>query len=486
MLLLTLALLGALARRVDLSPIPFFLLAGLLLGEGGIHDVGATEEFVRAAGEIGVLLLLLMLGLEFSASEFTATLRRHTGSGLVDLALNAPLGFIAGALLGYEWEACVALAGITWISSSGIVARLLNDLNRMGNRETPVVLSVLVLEDIAMAVYLPLLVVILTGGSALTAILAVATALGLVVAVLLSTRLIGRHLGRLLGHQEDEQVLLRILGLMLVVAGVTYLIDASAAVGAFLVGLAIPGATADRARTVLRPLRDLFAAMFFLSFGLAVAPATLAPYLLPALALGAATALTKLASGAYAAARAGIGRRGQWRAGSALVARGEFSLVIAGLAVTAGYGDVGPLASAYVVLLGVAGPLLAKFADTPRTAADVMPGRSPPQSVTANRDPPLRFPGQFASPRTPSVRKARASRTSENSSDHAGPWSSQDKGTPPVGVQCPFSGSRSKARIRTWYDRRDQVRWSLLSAAPRTPSALSTGPRSGRGALAGR
>ena len=367
-LLLALALLGALARRVELSPIPFFLLAGLLLGEGGIHDVAATEEFVRAAGEIGVLLLLLMLGLEFSAAEFTATLRRHAGSGVVDLLLNAPVGFVAGLLLGYEWQACLALAGITWISSSGIVARLLSDLNRMGHRETPVVLSVLVLEDMAMAVFLPLLVVIFAGGTALAAALAVATALGLVILVLVSTRLLGRPLGRLLGHQEDEQVLLRVLGLMLVVAGVTHLVDASAAVGAFLVGLAIPGSTADRARSVLRPLRDLFAAMFFLSFGLEVAPASLAPYLVPALALGVVSSLTKVASGGYAAARAGIGRRGRLRAGSALVARGEFSLVIAGLAVTAGHDEIGPLASTYVVLLGVAGPLFARFADQAPTS----------------------------------------------------------------------------------------------------------------------
>ncbi len=376
-LLLVLALLAALARRADLSPIPFFLVAGLLLGEGGLHDVAATAEFVRVAGEIGVLLLLLMLGLEFSADEFTATLRRHTRSGVVDLALNAPTGFVAGVLLGYEWQACVALAGITWISSSGIVARLLSDLNRMGHRETPVVLSVLVLEDIAMAAYLPLLVVLLAGGGPIAAVLAVVTALGLVVVVLVSTRFVGRHLGRLLGHQEDEQVLLRILGLMLVVAGVTYLVDASAAVGAFLVGLAIPGSTADRARSVLRPLRDLFAAMFFLSFGLEVAPAALAPYLLPALALAAVSALTKLASGGYAAARAGVGRPGQWRAGSALVARGEFSLVIAGLAVAAGHDRIGPLASAYVVLLGVAGPVLAKLVDQ-RPAQGRRPTRSEP------------------------------------------------------------------------------------------------------------
>lgn len=384
-LLLALAVLGTIAQRVDLSPIPFFLLAGLMLGEGGIHDVEATAEFVGAAGEIGVLLLLLMLGLEFSAAEFTATLRRHAGAGVVDLLLNAPVGFLAGVLLGYDWQACVALAGITWISSSGIVARLLGDLNRMGHRETPVVLSVLVLEDIAMAVYLPLLVVVLAGGSAVTAGVAVAVALGLVILVLLSTRLLGHHLERLLGRHNDEQVLLRVLGLMLVVAGTTYVVDASAAVGAFLVGLAIPGATAERARTVLRPLRDLFAAMFFLSFGLAVAPATLAPYLLPALALGAVSAATKIASGGYAASRAGVGRRGQLRAGTALVARGEFSLVIAGLAVAAGHTDVGPLASAYVVLLGVAGPLLARVADqVPLSTQEVSSGAGPPSGRTAS------------------------------------------------------------------------------------------------------
>lgn len=380
LLLLALALLGALAQRIDLSPIPLFLLAGLLLGEGGVHDVAASAEFVRAAGEIGVLLLLLMLGLEFSAAEFTATMRQHAGSGVIDLLLNAPVGFVAGVVLGYEWQACLALAGITWISSSGIVARLLADLNRMGHRETPVVLSVLVLEDVAMAAYLPLLVVVLGGGTALAAGLAVTTALGLVAAILVSTRVLGRHLGRLLGHQEDEQVLLRVLGLMLVVAGVTHVVDASAAVGAFLVGLAIPGPTADRARSVLRPLRDLFAAMFFLSFGLEVAPATLTPYLLPALALGVVSTLTKLASGGYAAARAGVGRRGRLRAGSALVARGEFSLVIAGLAVAAGYDEIGPLASAYVVLLGVAGPLIARVADRSPTTHGIVHRRWVPRA----------------------------------------------------------------------------------------------------------
>jgi CPA2 family monovalent cation:H+ antiporter-2 len=219
--------------------------------------------------------------------------------------------------------------------------------------------------------------------------------LGLVGIVLVSTRLFGHHLGRLLGHEEDEQVLLRVLGLMLVIAGVTHLVDASAAVGAFLVGLAIPGPTADRARSVLRPLRDLFAAMFFLSFGLEVAPSSLTPYLLPALALGVASSLTKIVSGGYAAMRAGVGSHGRLRAGGALVARGEFSIVIAGLAASAGYDDLGPLASAYVVLLGVAGPVIARFADqVPTTWREARAGtiRAPmddSHAAATDQHPPL-------------------------------------------------------------------------------------------------
>lgn len=380
-LLLLLALLANIAGRVGLPAIPLFLLVGLLLGEGGLYDLGASAEFIGVAGEIGVLLLLLLLGLEFSAAEFTASMRRHAPSGLVDLALNAPVGFVAGLLLGYEWQACLALAGVTWISSSGIVARLLSDLRRTGFRETPAVLSVLVLEDIAMAVFLPVLVVALSGGTVLAAVLAVAAALSVVLIVLVASRHLGHHLGRILGHDDDEQVLLRVLGLMLVVAGLTYLVDASAAVGAFLVGLAIPAGTAERARDVLRPLRDLFASLFFLSFGLQTAPADLGPYLAAAFALAVVTALTKVATGSYAARRDGVGPRGRVRAGTALAARGEFSIVIAELAVTAGYHQVGPLASAYVVILGILGPLLARYSDTlarpwtavPRSASS--PGR---------------------------------------------------------------------------------------------------------------
>src|ERR687890_296146 len=247
-----LSLIGLLARRLGLSSVPFVLLSALALGEGGIAALTTSEPFIEAAAEVGVVLLLLALGLEFTAGELFASLRHHGPSGLVDLLLNAPPGFAAGLLLGLPWQGALALAGVTWISSSGIVARLLGDLGRLANRETPAVLSVLVLEDLAMALFLPLLVV---------------------------AQRHGHRLGRMLSHDDDEQVLLRLVGLTLLVAGLAQSVGVSAAVGAFLVGLALPASFADRARTILAPLRDLFAATFFVAFGLGTDPAAIVPFL---------------------------------------------------------------------------------------------------------------------------------------------------------------------------------------------------------------
>lgn len=360
-ILLALTVLGSAARRYGLSPIPLYLLTGLFLGTGGVAPVDAAAQFVETGASIGVVLLLLTLGLEFSVREFSESLRRHLPSAGVDLVLNAVPGALAGWLLGLDAVGIMAMAGITYISSSGVVARLLGDLDRLGNRETPAVLSVLVLEDFAMAVYLPVLTVLASGGTAVEALVWTAVALGaLGLAFLVSFRW-GDHVGRVLGHPEDEQLLLRILGLTLIVAAVAEHLHASAAVGAFLVGLTLTGPTADRARTVLNPLRDLFAAVFFVAIGLTVAPAELLPMLPFALGLAVLTAGTKIVAGSYAARREGAGPAGRRRAGTALIARGEFSLVIIGLAGT-GVAALSAVATPYVFILAIAGPVLTRFA----------------------------------------------------------------------------------------------------------------------------
>jgi CPA2 family monovalent cation:H+ antiporter-2 len=357
------SLLGIIARRFGFSPIPLYLLAGLFFGRGGFLPVTASGAFVTIAAEIGVLLLLLALGLQFSPEELSASLARHRPSGLVDLVLNAIPGLVVGLALRWPWPAVVALAGLTWISSSGIIAQLLGDLGRTANRETPAVLSVLVLEDLAMAVYLPVLLVVLSRGGLVQALIGVGMAVGAVTMALITATRASYRVGRVLSHTQDEQVMLRVLGVTLLVAAATQSLGASAAVGAFLVGIAIPGELAERARAILGPQRDLFAAIFFVSFGLATDPRQLLPILLPAGLLALLSIVTKVATGWYAAARDRVAPRGRLRAGFTLVPRGEFSVVIAGIAVAGGYPEVGLLATAYVLILAVAGPVLAKYSD---------------------------------------------------------------------------------------------------------------------------
>jgi CPA2 family monovalent cation:H+ antiporter-2 len=139
----------------------------------------------------------------------------------------------------------------------------------------------------------------------------------------------------------------------------------SAAVGAFMLGIAISGATAHNATRILEPLRDLFAAIFFVAFGLNTDPTSIPPVLGWALVLAVITAVTKMVTGIWAAKRAGIARPGRLRAGAALIARGEFSIVIAGLAVASGAvtDELAALATAYVLLMAVIGPLAARYVE---------------------------------------------------------------------------------------------------------------------------
>lgn len=363
LVLVALGLIGGLARRIGVSAVPLYLLAGLALGEGGLVGLDASSGFLKVGAELGLVLLLLTLGLEFSADEFASVLRRHVPSGIVDFFLNAAPGAIAGWLVLESWIGALVMAGVTWVSSSGIVARVVHDLGRLANRETPAVLGVLVLEDVVMAAYLPLVAVLVAGGSIGTALVAVAISVSAVLAVLLASRHYGERISRRLTDTSDELVLLRVLGITLVVAGITTMLDASAAVGAFVVGLALTGQAAQRSRALLSPLRDLFAAVFFVSFGLSVDPSSLSPVLAVACVLAAVTLVTKVMTGWYAAGRDGAGPRGRMRAGFVLAARGEFAVVIAGLAVAAGYEDAGPLTAAYVLVLAVVSPILARYAD---------------------------------------------------------------------------------------------------------------------------
>lgn len=368
LVVLGLAVLARLASKIGFSAIPLYLLAGLAFGNGGMLPLRFGEEFVQVGAEVGVILLLFMLGLEYTGERLVQTLKTGYPSGIVDLLLNFTPGVVGGLLLGMGLLPSVLLGGVTYISSSGVIAKVLAELGRMGDPETQSVITILVLEDLAMAVYLPIVGVLLAGQGLVFGLLSVVGALVTVGVVLFVAVRFGKRISAFVSHQSDEVLLLSTLGLILLVAGIAQRLQVSAAVGAFLVGVAISGRLVHRAEQLLSPLRDLFAAIFFLFFGLQIDPATLLPALPSAGVLAVITTLTKIATGWWSGRKEGFTKRQSFRAGATLVARGEFSIVVAGLG-TAIEPRLGPLSACYVLILAIVGPLLARVSGDPRPKA---------------------------------------------------------------------------------------------------------------------
>jgi len=355
-----LAVLARLASRWGFSSIPLYLLAGLAFGNGGLIPLNLSKDFIEVGADIGVLLLLFMLGLEYSGAELQQNLRSGLPAGVMDFVLNFPPGLLMGFFLGWRPLTAVLMGGVTWISSSGVIAKVLAELRRLSCPETPAILSVLIIEDLAMALYLPMVAILLVGGSPAKVALSVTIAIGTVAFVLLVAIRYGQSLSRFVAHESDEIILLTSFGAVLLVAGIAQRLHVSSAIGAFLVGIALSGPIAEQSHRLVAPLRDLFAATFFFFFGLQIDPASLPPVLSLAVLLGTFTAATKIVTGYWGARRHEVDRRGRLRAGMALVARGEFSIVIAGL----GAGiepQLGSLSAAYVLFLAVVGPILARF-----------------------------------------------------------------------------------------------------------------------------
>jgi CPA2 family monovalent cation:H+ antiporter-2 len=355
-----LAVLARIASRWGFSSIPLYLLAGLAFGNGGLVPLKLSAGFIQIGAEVGVLLLLFMLGLEYSGEQLKRNLQRDLPAGAIDLLLNFPPGVIAGLLLGWKPLPSLLLGGITYISSSSIIARVLSELQAFDSPETPTVLSILVLEDLVMAIYLPLVAVLIGGGGPTGMLVPIAVAGGTVAFVLFVAIRYGNSLSLFVAHQSDEIILLTAFGTVLLVAGIAQKLQLSAAIGAFLVGIAVSGPIAEQSHRLFAPLRDLFAATFFFFFGLEIDPSIIPPVLLVALMLTVVTTLTKILTGFWATRRPGLMRRAGMRAGMTLVAHGEFSIIIAGLG-----GSVeprlGPLAAAYVLLMAILGPITARL-----------------------------------------------------------------------------------------------------------------------------
>ena len=174
--------------------------------------------------------------------------------------------------VGWGAREALIIAGMTAVSSSAIITKLLIELRRLANRETPAILGIAVVEDIFIAIYLAIVTVVISGETDLWAIvLQLAISFLFLIAMFAIARWGGRVVSRLIGTRDDELFTILFFGLAVAFGGIGELIGVSDAIGAFLIGLVL-GATRYRARIeqFALPLRDVFGAFFFLNFGLAL------------------------------------------------------------------------------------------------------------------------------------------------------------------------------------------------------------------------
>ncbi len=376
---------GLVARagvRIRLPTIPLFMLAGVLLGPHTpgfalVEDPADVELIAR----LGLVFLLCYLGLEFSLDQLTSGGRRLATAAGIYLLLNIGGGLALGFAMDWGASEAFVIAGIVGISSSAIVTKVLVETRRLGNPETRVILGIVVLEDLVLALYLALLQPVLGGASDQVDAL---TVIGTAFAFLLALSLVARHgtrlVSRLIHTRDDEIVVVLALGLAVSTAGVGEHLGVSDAIGAFMIGLILAATpTARRLRTLTHPLRDGFGAIFFFHFGLTIEVDDVLTVVPQVLLAAGTTVLLCLIAGIVAARLHGFDRGRAANISLTVLTRGEFSLVLASLALAAGLDRrLGSFAAGYVLVLAVLGPIAVSSS---ARLARLLPRRLLPESA---------------------------------------------------------------------------------------------------------
>lgn len=356
-------LLARIGRGIGLPTIPFFIVAGIITGPNTpgftlIEDPHSLELFAA----IGLVLLLFNLGIEFSLTNLISGGRWLVLAGATNIVLNVGGGLAFGLLLGWGTREAFVIAGAVGISSSAIVTKLLVELRRLANEETPLILGINVVQDVFLAFYLALLQPILRGSENLGEGLALLAQAFSFLFVLVFVARYGAHwVARLIGSSDDELLTVLFIGLAILVAGLASELGVSDAIGAFMVGM-IVAETPLRKRIgqLVLPLRDAFAAVFFFAFGLTIDPQEIGSVGTAVVLAVALSVVLNIASGVLAAQIYRFNRRSAANIGLTVLGRGEFSLILATLAAGAGLDSrIGPFVALYVLAMAVIGPVSA-------------------------------------------------------------------------------------------------------------------------------
>jgi len=360
----------ALAHRLGLSNVPFLIVIGMAVGphapQFGVFDFRFIEtgSLIEYMGRIGVLFLLFYLGLESNVSRLIEAGRSILAGGSIYVGINFTVGFTFGYLAGFPLREALIIAGLTTVSSSAIVAKILFDYRRMANPETQIVLGITMFEDVFLAVYLSLISgIVLSGATSVGGVLSSGgVALGFIVGLMVVGRWATPLLNRLLRISSNEVFVVVVFACLFLLAGLGETIHVAESIGALLLGL-ILGETehSERMERLVVPFRDFFGAIFFFGFGLSIDPFTLGGAAWLAVGAALLSLVGVVIAGLIVGRRAKLSAIGSLNTSFTLLARGEFSIIIVNLALAGGLMPVlQPFAALYVLILASASPLLAK------------------------------------------------------------------------------------------------------------------------------
>lgn len=368
--LILMAIAAIFAAKLRFSVVPFLIIAGMLVGPHaphiGIFDLrfAETTPYIEYMGRVGILFLLIYLGLEFSVGRLISAGRSIAIGGSIYISINFTLGLLFAYLQGWPFKEMLISAGITTTSSSAIVAKVLVDLKRTANRETEMILGIIMFEDIFLAVYLSIVSgLVLTQASSVLAVIGSALlALGFMLGFIVVGRLATSRLNQLLNISSDEVFLLVIFAALFTIAGFSETIHIAEAIGALMVGLVLAETEhAQRIEHLVIPFRDFFGAVFFFSFGLSIDPFSLGGAVGAAIFAVIITIIGNYVAGMLAGHSAHLSPKASSNIGLTIVSRGEFSIIIAKLAQSGGLLPIlQPFSALYVLILAILGPLLTK------------------------------------------------------------------------------------------------------------------------------
>ncbi|MBS4024227.1 MAG: cation:proton antiporter [Clostridia bacterium] len=333
-LFILLFFIGFIGMKIRIPGVVLYILLGVALG-----GVLSGNELLNLTGEIGIVILFFMLGMEFPIRRLIEIAKKVALAGTLDVILNLVLTMGICILFGLDLITSFLIGGVVYATSSSITAKMLESSKRMANPESEFMLALLIFEDIVAPVAVAILVG-LTAGTALSGF-----AFGLIIAkiifLIIGAVLIGHFVFSKSGNYIDKYLsedffIMLVVGMALAYGGLALMLDLSEVLGAFLAGIILAEVRrTEQLEHAILPIRDLLLPLFFLYFGTTIAFGDGVPMIPLLITLLVWSIVAKIIVGYYGGLMYGLSKKVALRAGISFTQRGEFSVIIASLATDA-------------------------------------------------------------------------------------------------------------------------------------------------------